>query len=91
MSSTRSNVNAFSSVMMMESRWRFFRKTRPSWYCWLFRAAMLGASFLRIGLILSLWPLQELRGRGAPVRSMVTKWSARLRWTLGGEGWVKNY
>lgn len=90
-SSSQSSVHAFSSVMMLESRWRFFRKSRSYWYCWVYRFTMCVASFIRIGLALLVWPIYVLRGRRASIRNVMKKWSTRLRWTLGGEGWVKNY
>jgi N-acetylglucosaminyl-diphospho-decaprenol L-rhamnosyltransferase len=90
-SSLQSNVNAFSDVMMLESRWRFFRKTRPQWYCWLYRMAMLFAGMIRIGLVMLFWPIYVLRGRGASIRNILKKWTASLRWIFGGEGWINNY
>lgn len=90
-SSSQSGVQAFSNVMMLESRWRFFRKTRSYGYCWFYRLAMCFASVIRIGLALFAWPIYELRGRGSSIGHVIKKWYARLHWTLGGEGWVKNY
>jgi hypothetical protein len=90
-SSSQTTVNAFSSVMMLESRWRFFRKTRSFWYCWLYRLTMLLASTVRIGLVVLGWPIYRLRGRGSSIGNVIKKWAARLRWTLGCERWVKNY
>ena len=90
-SSAQSSENAFSSVMMLESRWRFFRKTRSRWYCWLYRMAMFIASTIRIGLVLMVWPIYVLRGRASSIRNVMKKWTAKLRWTLGYESWVKNY
>lgn len=90
-SSSQSSVSVFSSVMLLESRWRFFCKTRSHWYCWSYRLALCGASIVRIGLVVLMWLVYGLRGRGHPIRNTVKRWSARLRWTLGGEGWVKRY
>ncbi|HZX48094.1 MAG TPA: glycosyltransferase family 2 protein [Nitrospirota bacterium] len=90
-SSIQSCENAFSSVMILESRWRFFRKTRSHWYCWFYRIAMFFASMLRIGMVLLVWPFYGLRGRASSVGSVMKKWTARLRWTLGAESWTRNY
>ena len=90
-SSSQTSVNAFSSVMMLESRWRFFRKTRSSWYCKLYRVAILFLSLIRLGLILFGWPIYGLRGKGVLSGNMLKRWTAKLRWAMGGEGWVKTY
>ena len=90
-SSSRTGESAFSSVMLLESRWRFFRKTRPPWYCASYRMAMLFASMIRIGLAMLAWPIYGLRGKAFAMGNVMKKWIAKLRWTLGGEGWVRNY
>jgi GT2 family glycosyltransferase len=90
-SSAQSKVNAFSSVMMLESRWRFFRKTRNIWYCWLYRLAMFSASAVRICLLFSATLILGRRGKGSPAMVSLKNWSARLRWTLGLESWAKKY
>ncbi len=90
-SSAQVTVNTFSSVMILESRWRFFRKTRSFWYATLYRVIMLGTSILRIGLVLFAWPAWNLGGRKSNSGPVLKKWMARLRWALGGERWVKNY
>jgi GT2 family glycosyltransferase len=90
-SSSQSGVHAFSSVMMLESCLRFFRKTRSHLYCWFYRVTMCCASIVRIGLVLIAWPIYGLRGRGSSLGQVMQKWTARLRWTLGGESWVKNH
>jgi N-acetylglucosaminyl-diphospho-decaprenol L-rhamnosyltransferase len=90
-SSSKSKVNAFSSVMMIESRWRFFKKTHSLWHSRLYRLGMLFASALRIGLAFCLWPIGAMCGKASLLESVVKKWMPRLRWALGGEGWVKKY
>jgi len=89
-SSSKSNVSTFSSVMMLESRWRFFLKTRPIWYSWLFRPSMFIVSIVRLTSLLLIWPIYAMRGRETLIRNIKKKWTAKLRWTLGGEGWVRN-
>lgn len=90
-SSARSQYSAFASVMFMESRWKFFRRTRPAWYCWLFRAAVLVVSLVRVVASMVLWPLALLITRGGQWKAVTRKWLARLRWTLGLERWARNY
>ena len=91
-SSYKSGVNAFSSVMMLESRWRFFRKTRGTWYARTYRTGMFFISSIRILLLLLvIWPALRISCRACSIKSSIEKWRARLRWTLFLEKWVKNY
>ncbi len=90
-SSSQTSVNTFSAVMMLESRWRFFQKSRSLRYARLYRFAMFGASVIRVGLLLFTWPAYRLCGREVRSKAVLKKWMARLRWTLGGERWVKKY
>jgi N-acetylglucosaminyl-diphospho-decaprenol L-rhamnosyltransferase len=90
-SSSRAGLSVFSSVMMLESRWRFFRKTRSQGYCLLYRLAICCGSIIHIGSVSFAWPFYGLRGRGALIKDILRKWRANLRWALGGESWVKNY
>ncbi|MDP3014551.1 MAG: hypothetical protein Q8M92_09930, partial [Candidatus Subteraquimicrobiales bacterium] len=91
-SSSNSGSNAFSSVMMLESRWRFFRKTRGTWYGRGYRAGMFCISLIRIVLlILLMWPALRIFSSVSSLQSSIQKWKARLRWTLCLEKWVKNY
>jgi N-acetylglucosaminyl-diphospho-decaprenol L-rhamnosyltransferase len=89
-SSSKTPASTFSAVMAFESQWRFFRKTRSSRYASLYRGAMFGASVLRVGALLLAWPLHGLH-RDWWGRYALRKWVARLRWTLGGESWVRKY
>ncbi|MEQ1545119.1 glycosyltransferase family 2 protein [Methyloglobulus sp.] len=90
-SSSQAIVNTFSSVMMLESRWRFFRKTRSLWYAIFYRLTIFGVCIIRIGLLLLMRVAQKLRGRRFSGGSVLKKWVARLRWAVGGENWVKRY
>jgi N-acetylglucosaminyl-diphospho-decaprenol L-rhamnosyltransferase len=90
-SSSQASVNTFSAVMMLESRWRFFRKTRSIWYARLYRFVMFGVCIIRIGLLLLIWVAQKLRGRRFSSGAVLKKWVARLRWAVGGESSVKRY
>jgi N-acetylglucosaminyl-diphospho-decaprenol L-rhamnosyltransferase len=90
-SSSQASANIFSSVMMLESRWRFFRKTRSVWYATFYRVAMFGTCIARVGLVLCVWPASRLVGKEFSGRTVLKKWMAKLRWTIGGERWVKDY
>lgn len=89
--SSQASANTFSSVMMLESRWRFFRKTRSVWYSRLYRIAMFGMCVVRVGLVLFVWPAYRLAGKEFSGSAVLKRWIAKLRWTIGGERWVKNY
>jgi GT2 family glycosyltransferase len=89
-SSAQTGARTFSAVMMLESRWRFFRKTRSLSYSSLYRIAMFGAGIVRIGLVLFVWPARRLYGKETCDLAL-RKWISRLRWTLGGERWIDNY
>lgn len=90
-STSQSRVSVFSSVMMLESRWRFFRKTRPLWYCLSYRFTVFFSGAIRIGALLIMRPIFRLCGNASSLKTVSKKWTARLRWTLGGEKWVKKY
>lgn len=89
-SSAQAPANTFAAVMRCESQWRFFRKMRSPAYAALYRATICAASLLRLGVLLLAWPAQAIGGRWqARGLQALRKWSARLRWTLGGESWVR--
>lgn len=91
-SSSNSGSNAFSSVMMLESRWRFFRKTRGTWYGRAYRAGMFCISSIRIILlVVVMGPVLWIFGKASLLRNPIKKWKARLGWTLCFEKWAKNY
>lgn len=90
-SSSQAGTSTFSSVMMLESRWRFFRNTRSIWYSRFYRVAMFGTCIVRVGLVLFLWPACRLARKEFSGSAVLKKWMAKLRWTIGGERWVKNY
>lgn len=85
-SSAVKQENTFESVMLVESQWRFFRKTRSHGYGWLYRTSILAASAIRIMIAFALRLAGHTTGRSA-----LRKWMPRLRWALGFERWVKNY
>jgi hypothetical protein len=90
-SSSQNSVSSFSSVMIHESRWRFFRKTKSEIYSQAYRLAMLSSSFIRIGMLLFSWPIMKIYGKNSSIEVALKKWRAILRWTLGLEKWVTHY
>ena len=90
-SSSQSKVNTFSDVMMLESRRRFFRKTRNSWYSMLFQFGMLLVSFIRVAVLVFVLPALHMRGKADGLEAALKKWKARLRWAIGFEKWVRSY
>jgi N-acetylglucosaminyl-diphospho-decaprenol L-rhamnosyltransferase len=90
-SSSQAKVSTFASIMMLESRWRFFTKTRSRSYCYLYRVCMFVVSVARLILALVAWAFSSLIAKGTRWKNAVVKWNGRLRWTLGLESWVRNY
>jgi len=90
-SSSQTSASTFSAVMSVESQWRFFRKTRSFRYAMLYRCAMFCASTLRVSALLVTLPMSWLHDRRWSSGNAFRKWMARLRWTLGGERWVRKY
>ncbi len=75
----------FSSVMMAESGWRFFRTQRGVVHAAVFRACLVAKAASRtcvLGL-LSLAPVSEARRKR--IKSALGKWSCVLRWAVGDE------
>jgi hypothetical protein len=77
--------------MMLESRWRFFRKNRSTGYSHLYRVAIFCASLFRVALLSIAWPIFKARGKHSSVERGMKKWTARLFWALGFENWINNY
>lgn len=90
-SSSQSPTSNFSAVMRLESQWRYFRKMYSIRYAEIFRAAMFVASLLRIAALATVVPLQAMNPSKRGAMHSLWKWTARLRWTLGAQGWTRNY
>ena len=90
-SSVKSGINFFSPVMMRESRWRFFTKTRGRFYALGYRLGMALSALGRF-LLLGLGAILKVAGQGrTSIRPSFNKWWAILRWSLGLENWLKKY
>lgn len=90
-SSSKSNEKNISDVLMLESRWRFFRKTRSLWYSRKYCLSMFSVSLFRVSLLSISWPVLKMLGKGILIDRAFRKWIARLRWTVGLENSVKHY
>jgi N-acetylglucosaminyl-diphospho-decaprenol L-rhamnosyltransferase len=83
--SSQKRPSEFSVVTMRTSTWQFLRKTRGPNYSALYRSAMLAAAFLRLVLLIILFPfylaLGRLEGWGGSLRKWlaILKWSTRIR------------
>jgi GT2 family glycosyltransferase len=90
-SSSRHNISTFSSIMMMESRWRFFQKTRFNEYGIFYRLAVFISAIVRTGTMLVISPIAMMQGKTSSIKPRLEKWIAVGRWAIGLEKWVKNY
>lgn len=90
--SSATSSTSFASVMHLESRWRFFAKTKSKLYAQSYRVGIGIISTARLIVALALWTLCATHPRSkAKWRAVLGKWWHRLRWTLGAERWVENY
>jgi GT2 family glycosyltransferase len=90
--SSQSKLSKFSVVMMRESVKRFLKKSRGSWYGFGYQLALCSASFIRLSLMLFMFPIYHIHGRRPAVWvESFAKWFAIWRWSLGLEKWVDDY
>jgi GT2 family glycosyltransferase len=89
-STAKTKVSAFSNVMLLESRWRFFIKNRSVGYGRLYQTSIMAVSLLRIFMAMLLRRVRTMSTQATTWEAAFQKWNARLRWTLGLENWVKN-
>jgi GT2 family glycosyltransferase len=88
--STNRLVSNFSNVMMRESVYRFFLKSRGWLYATSYRVGMCGAALIRMILLLALFPVLIRRSEGG-WRATFSKWFRILRWGLGFERWILKF
>ena len=82
-STSQSPISEFSTVMMLESRSRYFARTCSAAHARRFRAAIFVSSIVRLTVLVLLAPFYLLGGRGAQISVAVSKWMAKLRWSVG--------
>lgn len=80
--SSQGTASNFSSVMMRESAWRFFRKTRGNLYAWAYRTSTLATAVLRLALLALLFPFRQAHDRRAGWWGSFRKWNAIFSWSL---------
>jgi N-acetylglucosaminyl-diphospho-decaprenol L-rhamnosyltransferase len=90
-SSDQASVSSFSSVMMLESRWRFFRRTRSEVYGFVYRLSMMGVSAVRLLIATCCMLATSFSSDRLRWKAAVKKWWSRLRWALGLEKWVRDF
>jgi GT2 family glycosyltransferase len=88
--SSQQSRSQFSNVMMRESIWRFFLKTKGRCYGFGYRGVMMLSALCRLALTLAS-PFRFLHGKGAAGDHSARKWAAILGWSLGAQRWVKKY
>lgn len=81
-STTKQGTDQFANVMMRQSRWRYFKKTRGTAYATLFRASLLAAAVARLGCI---WicSLKRSVGKASASKAASSKWLAIAQWCMG--------
>jgi GT2 family glycosyltransferase len=89
--SSQAAASNFSVVMMRESIWRFLKKNRGRAYGSGYRVSMLVSSFVRLVLLMALFPVQRVCRCHSPWCHSFQKWQAILRWSLNRQEWIKQY
>jgi N-acetylglucosaminyl-diphospho-decaprenol L-rhamnosyltransferase len=90
-SSTKNHISHFSSVMLRESRWKYFKKTKGSLYGLGYRTSMILLALLRLSL-LSVWRIFKISSvTPTSVAASFGKWLEILKWGLGMNGRYRNY
>jgi GT2 family glycosyltransferase len=89
--SSRKSIDQFSTVMMKESIWCFFKKTRGGLYASAYRAAMAGAAGCRIALLILSMPFARFVAKHGTVSESLHKWTSILRWGFCMQGWLRSY
>ncbi len=79
----------FSSVMMRESVWLYFKKMRGDYYGMLYRVCILVSAFSRMCFLFLIAPIRLAQGKADLWRAAFGKWRAILYWSLWREGAVE--
>ena len=79
------------NVMMRESAWRYFTKTRGKSYGWFFRGSILASALVRLALLALLFPLLKPCRHRETWKASIQKWKAILLWSLQGEKMRQGY
>jgi GT2 family glycosyltransferase len=90
-SSEQKSESFFSTVMIREAVWQFFRATHGTAYAWLYRVTTCLAAIARVSILGVLRYLPTGRQRQSSAAHAARKWMRVLRWTLGLEMWATGY
>lgn len=82
-SSSQNSQNNFKNVMMLESRYKFFCKFQSNMYGRVFKSTIFLTSLFRILILLIMLPVARNTGRRKRHEMAISKWLARLSWTIG--------
>lgn len=83
-STMQKNENYFSNVLMKESRFIFFSKTKGQIYARLYKASMTFVSLIRLMILFFLLPWVVTSKKNSLYHSF-GKWNKVLKWSLGLE------
>ena len=86
-SSSLTPVSQFAAVLTRESRFQFLTVSRGSAYALAYRGLTACVAVSRLAALGVMWPYALLAGRR--ISSAFSKWRSVLRWSVGGERWVK--
>ena len=90
-STAESRINTFSSIMLVESRWRFFLQQRSQGYGLLYRGSIIIGSCVRLVIAIIMRHLGSTVNKQGRQQGIIQKWKARLKWAIGLEGWAAKY
>jgi N-acetylglucosaminyl-diphospho-decaprenol L-rhamnosyltransferase len=88
-SSNKAGKGSFSDVMVRESLFRFFVKTRGRAIAYVYRFSMIVCAAPRLMAVFALMPVMSLAHRKDRLLPVLAKWKGILRWALGMEKWAK--
>jgi GT2 family glycosyltransferase len=88
--SSQKSFGKFSSVMMRESIYRFFREQRGLSAALLYRSVMAGCAVARLAALTASLPFSKFPAF-RPRKNPMLKWWSIFRWTIGLEGWAARY
>ncbi len=90
-STKKHNINSFSTIMLRESAYKYFKKFRGNSVAQLYKFSMLFNSVFRTMILFFLWPLFVLTRKSEYFFNCLNKWRYIFRWAIGKEDWVKRY
>jgi GT2 family glycosyltransferase len=82
-SSAKQRVNHWATIMKYKAMVLYFRKTRGSFYEWLYRAAVGSVAVLRVLLLTAMMPFGNVFWDKESLSFSFDKWQAVLRWAFG--------